>query len=51
MDTGDAIIPAMPFNREELKQQVAGLAIQGVYIGASSWKYPGWRGTLYDRMA
>jgi uncharacterized protein YecE (DUF72 family) len=27
---------------------MASLAVQGVYIGTSSWKYPGWRGTLYD---
>jgi uncharacterized protein YecE (DUF72 family) len=37
------------FSREELKQHVARLAIQGVYLGTSSWKYPGWCGTLYDR--
>ncbi len=28
--------------------QGASLAAQGVYIGTSSWKYPGWCGTLYD---
>ena len=39
----------MQFNREELKQRVAELATKGVYIGTSSWKYPGWCGTLYDR--
>jgi uncharacterized protein YecE (DUF72 family) len=37
------------FNREELKQRVADLAVQGVFIGTSSWKYPGWCGMLYDR--
>ena len=26
----------------------ARLATNGVYIGASSWKYPGWLGQLYD---
>jgi uncharacterized protein YecE (DUF72 family) len=35
-------------SRENLKQQSADLAIQGVFIGTSSWKYPGWRGMLYD---
>jgi uncharacterized protein YecE (DUF72 family) len=25
------------------------LAVEGVFIGTSSWKYPGWFGTLYDR--
>ncbi len=24
------------------------LAAKGVYIGTSSWKYPGWRGMIYD---
>jgi len=38
----------MQFGREELKRQVAELASQGVFIGTSSWKYPGWCGTLYD---
>jgi uncharacterized protein YecE (DUF72 family) len=36
-------------NREELATQAASLAIQGVYIGTSSWKYPGWCGMLYDK--
>jgi uncharacterized protein YecE (DUF72 family) len=36
------------FNREELKQSMAELAGQGVFIGTSSWKYSGWRGLLYD---
>jgi uncharacterized protein YecE (DUF72 family) len=37
------------FSRENLKQQLEDLAMQGVFIGTSSWKYPGWCGTLYDR--
>jgi uncharacterized protein YecE (DUF72 family) len=36
------------FNRDELKQQMTDLAIQGVFIGTSSWKYRGWCGMLYD---
>jgi uncharacterized protein YecE (DUF72 family) len=36
------------FNREEMRQQMAALAAQGVFVGTSSWKYPGWRGVLYD---
>lgn len=28
--------------------QLAALAREGVYVGTSSWKYPGWRGMLYD---
>jgi hypothetical protein len=35
--------------RQELADQVALLAVQGVYVGTSSWKYPGWCGTIYDR--
>ena len=38
----------MQFSRENLKQQVTDLAAQGVFIGTSSWKYPGWCGTFYD---
>ena len=39
----------MNFNRQELADQAASLAVRGVYIGTSSWKYPGWCGTIYDR--
>jgi len=39
----------MPFDRDELRPQLAALARQGVFIGTSSWKYPGWQGMLYDR--
>lgn len=38
----------MPFVREQIRQKVAELAEQGVFIGTSSWKYEGWRGILYD---
>ena len=38
----------MQFNRDQLREQVADLATQGVYIGTSSWKYPGWCGMIYD---
>lgn len=31
-----------------MKQAAAALAECGVYVGTSSWKYPGWRGSLYD---
>jgi uncharacterized protein YecE (DUF72 family) len=36
------------FQREDMKQRLADLAVQGVFVGTSSWKYPGWCGTLYD---
>ncbi|SKA80975.1 Protein of unknown function DUF72 [Prosthecobacter debontii] len=31
-----------------LKAAVAELAAHGVFVGTSSWKYPGWLGLLYD---
>jgi uncharacterized protein YecE (DUF72 family) len=37
------------FDRDELKGRLSALAEQGVYVGTSSWKYPGWCGALYDR--
>ena len=30
------------------RQRLARLAEQGIYIGTSSWKYPGWCGLLYE---
>jgi uncharacterized protein YecE (DUF72 family) len=38
----------MSFDRDQLQQGVASLADQGVFIGTSSWKYPGWLGQLYQ---
>ena len=38
----------MAFERERMKNTAALLASKGVFIGTSSWKYPGWRGMLYD---
>lgn len=38
----------MTFSREQLAEQAATLAAQGVFIGTSSWKYQGWCGMLYD---
>ncbi len=38
----------MAVDREYLLQSAAKLAASGVFIGTSSWKYPGWRGMLYD---
>jgi uncharacterized protein YecE (DUF72 family) len=37
------------FDRQDLTAKAAYLAAHGVYVGTSSWKYPGWCGTLYDR--
>ncbi len=37
----------MLFDRNQFSSAAASLAKQGVFIGTSSWKYPGWRGQLY----
>lgn len=34
--------------RARLQPALARLATEGVYLGTSSWKYPGWCGLLYD---
>src|SRR5439155_1585650 len=36
------------FERDKVKKAISELAGKGVLIGTSSWKYPGWRGLLYD---
>ncbi len=38
----------MSFNREGVQSALAELAQAGIYLGTSSWKYPGWCGQLYD---
>ena len=37
------------FNRAKVAARAAALAAKGVYVGTSSWKYPGWCGQIYDR--
>jgi len=37
----------MAFDRDQMKAAAAALAEEGVFIGTSSWKYPGWHGQLY----
>ena len=39
----------MAFDRKQLAAKLAGLAAKGVYFGTSSWKYPGWFGTVYEQ--
>ena len=39
----------MLIEREQLAEKLRRLAGQGVFLGTSSWKYPGWFGTVYDR--
>jgi uncharacterized protein YecE (DUF72 family) len=36
------------FDRDRLMPMLRELSVRGVHIGTSSWKYPGWRGRLYD---
>ncbi|HUD47988.1 MAG TPA: DUF72 domain-containing protein, partial [Candidatus Baltobacteraceae bacterium] len=38
----------MSFDREWVRRGVAELAAGGVFIGTSCWKYPSWRGLIYD---
>jgi uncharacterized protein YecE (DUF72 family) len=38
----------MDFDLAQVKHAAENLAAQGVFIGTSSWKYPGWCGLLYD---
>jgi len=38
-----------PFDRERLAARLGSLAAQGILIGTSSWKYPGWMGQIYTR--
>jgi uncharacterized protein YecE (DUF72 family) len=37
-----------PLDLPSYRQRLANLAGQGLYIGTSSWKYPGWCGLVYD---
>jgi len=42
---GKVVYPSVPggrLDRDTLKSHVRQLAAAGVYIGTSSWKYPGW---------
>ena len=38
----------MAFDRTTIARKLTALAAEGIYLGTSSWKYPGWRGLLYD---
>jgi len=37
-----------PFNIHTLRPALSSLAERGIFLGTSSWKYPGWLGQLYD---
>jgi len=38
----------MAFDRSQLQTRLADLAHQQIHIGTSSWKYPGWCGSIYE---
>jgi len=40
-----------PFDRERLASSLRALADRRIFIGTSSWKYPGWMGQIYSREA
>ena len=40
--------PPSAFPVTALREALAALAERNVYVGTSSWKYPGWTGQLYD---
>lgn len=41
--------PGNGFDRDWFRQKLGGLAAKGILIGTSSWKYPGWIGSLYSQ--
>jgi uncharacterized protein YecE (DUF72 family) len=49
MDTGlpNLLPPEDDHWPAQLARRLAALAAQGIYLGTSSWKYPGWLGGLY----
>jgi uncharacterized protein YecE (DUF72 family) len=36
------------FDRDRLRDRLAALAVQNIFIGTSSWKYEGWLGQIYS---
>jgi uncharacterized protein YecE (DUF72 family) len=40
--------PGVSLPLAALRPRLATLAARGVYLGTSSWRYPGWLGVLYD---
>jgi uncharacterized protein YecE (DUF72 family) len=38
----------MPLDLDRSRTRLADLATQGIFIGTSSWKYPGWCSQVYD---
>jgi uncharacterized protein YecE (DUF72 family) len=48
LDLGETPHPT-PFDRQFVREQLRRLTLSGIFIGTSSWKYPGWIGQVYDR--
>ena len=44
----DALPPTRLARAKRLSERLAALVERGVYVGTSSWKYPGWLGQVYD---
>jgi uncharacterized protein YecE (DUF72 family) len=42
------VLSGVTFERAAFQQTLQRLAGQGIHLGTSSWKYPGWRGQVYD---
>ncbi len=42
------IVQSNAFDRAQVRDRLAELAQQGIFIGTSSWKYQGWRGVFYE---
>ncbi len=49
MDTLPLFEEPSDFDRAGLHEKLAALARQDVWVGTSSWKYPGWIGQIYTR--
>ena len=47
MDTLPLFDEPVPGTRSPLATRLRELAAQGIYFGTSSWKYPGWLGSIY----
>ena len=49
MHTGSLFEEPQQFDRRRLRDRLAALAAQNIFIGTSSWKYEGWFGQIYTR--
>jgi uncharacterized protein YecE (DUF72 family) len=49
VETGSLFEEPSGFDRQRLRDRLAGLAQQNILIGTSSWKYEGWFGQIYSR--